>query len=139
MTENVLGNPDRPNKICEEHGSAFVASLPEEKLGVALSTIGQSPINGLRHPKQGNTCGWYIWCGENMDKDPAFFDTLHISHISEPPSEDYEKSGVFGRALCSCCGFPESGIQVPCRAPAHRRLSSCPLGCLLRSSGLGRA
>ena len=63
----------------------------EEKLGIALSTIGKMPINGLRHPIENGTCGWYIWCGEKLSEDVEFFKPLHVKHINEycPTIEKY--------------------------------------------------
>ena len=62
-----------------------------EKLGIALDTLGKFPINGLRHKPENGTCGWYIWCGETMSKDPSFFKSLHVSHINDylPQIEQY--------------------------------------------------
>jgi hypothetical protein len=41
------------------------------------------PLNGLRHPPEGDTCGWYIWAGEDLSQDPGFFSPLHVAHLSE--------------------------------------------------------
>jgi hypothetical protein len=38
------------------------------------------PINGLRHPIEGDTSGWHIWAGEHFSDDPDFFTALHIEH-----------------------------------------------------------
>ncbi len=45
----------------------------KSKLGIALSTIGKTPINGFRHPKSDGTNGWYIWCGEEFSIEEGFF------------------------------------------------------------------
>jgi len=62
-----------------------------DKLGIALSTIGKTPINGLRHPTENGTCGWYIWCGEELSEDPDFFKPLHVKHVEDylPNIEKY--------------------------------------------------
>jgi len=60
----------------------FPASL-DSKLGFALQTQGQVPINGLRHPPEGDTSGWYLWCGETLSQEPDFFSAIHVSHVSE--------------------------------------------------------
>ena len=41
------------------------------------------PINGLRHPPQADTCGWYIWCGEGYEEARDFFAPLHTQHVYE--------------------------------------------------------
>jgi len=66
--------------VCREHGREFNPCPPDSKLGVALHTLGQTPIHGLRHSPVGETNGWYIWAGEYFsDKD--FFEPLHASHL----------------------------------------------------------
>jgi hypothetical protein len=61
-----------------------------EKLGIALSTIGVLPINGLRIRVEG-TCGWFIWAGGEASLDPDFYQPLHVEHIAEylPSVEPY--------------------------------------------------
>ena len=60
-------------------------------MGIAISAIGKTPINGLRHPVENGTCGWYIWCGEKLLENADFFQPLHVKHINEycPSIEKY--------------------------------------------------
>ena len=39
------------------------------------------PINGLRHPRLGNMCGWYIWSGEEFSQDMDYFDVVCYEHL----------------------------------------------------------
>ncbi len=73
--------------FCLERNAKFVPNLPESKLGYALSTKGRLPVNGLRHQPEGDTCGWYIWCGEDFSDAEDFFAPLHIKHVYEDQSE----------------------------------------------------
>lgn len=41
------------------------------------------PINGLRHPPEGDTTGWYIWAGEELSTATDFFVPLHVVHLDE--------------------------------------------------------
>lgn len=43
------------------------------------------PINGLRHPPEGDTTGWYIWAGQQgfSPDDLNFFKPMHIRHLAE--------------------------------------------------------
>lgn len=77
--------------ICENQGCKTEFPEANETLGIALSTLGKKPINGLRHPNENGTCGWYLWCGEEFSEDTEFFEPLHVSHISEylPSIEKY--------------------------------------------------
>ena len=74
---------DQQRKICERFGSIVQAPLPGEKIGIALKTLSQQPLNALRHPPEGDTSGWYIWGGEGLSRDPEFFQPLHVSHLAE--------------------------------------------------------
>lgn len=67
-------------EICQKWGSVFDPPGQNEKLGVALPTLSRLPLNALRHPREGGTCGWYIWGGELSD-NPRFFQPLHVSHL----------------------------------------------------------
>ena len=70
-------------EVCNKQGVDALIPDELEKLGIALSTLGRSPINGLRHPVENGTCGWYIWCGEKLSEDENFFKPLHVKHIDE--------------------------------------------------------
>jgi hypothetical protein len=53
-------------------------------VGISLNVKnGLQPINGLRHPPEGDTTGWYIWAGEDFSDDPDFFVPLHVKHLNE--------------------------------------------------------
>jgi len=67
--------------FCRQSGAAYFPSLGESKLGFALSTKGRVPLNGLRHPPQGDTNGWYLWCGETFSEAADFFQPFHTRHV----------------------------------------------------------
>src|SRR5271165_3753681 len=69
--------------ICRCYNCEFVMATPESKLGVALRTLGKSPVNGLRHPLEKDTNGWYIWCGTEFSQAADFYSPLHTSHVQE--------------------------------------------------------
>ena len=46
-------------------------------------TTNEIPINGLRHPPQGTTCGWYIWAGGDIPDKDDFFKPVCIKHLRE--------------------------------------------------------
>ena len=72
---NEIVAPQRA--FCHEQGVECVPSTGQSKLGFALR-----PSNGLRHPPEGDTNGWYVWCGEELSPDPEFFSPLHTEHLS---------------------------------------------------------
>jgi len=69
--------------LCSQYGAAFVRTPPDDKIGLATSTAGLKPINGIRHPLIPGTSGWYIWCGESLSESADFFEPRHASHIYE--------------------------------------------------------
>ena len=70
--------------VCNKYHSPFVETPLDLKIGVSLNVKeGVYPINGLRHPPEGDTTGWYIWAGEQFSEDPNFFVPLHVAHLSE--------------------------------------------------------
>jgi len=73
--------------FCRERNVEYVPAPHESKLGLALSTKGLLPINGLRHPVVGDTNGWYIWCGKQYSGAPDFFAPLHAKHVYEEQPE----------------------------------------------------
>ena len=71
-------------EICKKYGVAHYPAPPSLKVGIALNIReGAAPINGLRHPPEGDTTGWYIWAGEELSNDPDFFKPLHVEHLPE--------------------------------------------------------
>jgi hypothetical protein len=69
--------------ICERFGVEFNPSELHLKLGVALATLGQQPINGLRHPPKEDTTGWYVWAGADLSPADDFFQPVHADHLDK--------------------------------------------------------
>jgi hypothetical protein len=69
--------------ICEFNGLEPVVPDGLSKLGIALGTLGLTLINGLRLPFDGETCGWYLWCGGEPTKAEDFYSPLHVQHIDK--------------------------------------------------------
>jgi len=41
-----------------------------------------NPINGLRHPKEKNIDGWYIWSGGEIPQEKEdYFKPIHAEHL----------------------------------------------------------
>jgi len=69
--------------ICHKYNVEALFPLPKDKIGIALSTIGKIPINGVRYLNEHGTSGWYIWCGEELSNEVDFFQPLHIDHLEK--------------------------------------------------------
>lgn len=71
-------------EICNTYGAPFMEAVPQLKVGISLNIKDLIyPINGLRHPPEGDTTGWYIWGGEEFSDDPDFFVPMHVEHLKE--------------------------------------------------------
>jgi hypothetical protein len=82
---------NKHQSICERIAVTPQTPVAGTKLGFAMRTIGELPINGLRHKPANGTNGWYIWCGEELLNDDGFFVPLHVEHIENylPNISDY--------------------------------------------------
>lgn len=48
-------------QVCDLFGSPYVEARTDLKVGISINVKdGVLPINGLRHPSEGDTTGWYI-------------------------------------------------------------------------------
>jgi hypothetical protein len=70
--------------VCTQYKTSYLPSPSGLKVGISLNVRdGLLPINGLRHPPEGDTTGWYIWAGEDFSSDPNFFKPLHVKHLMD--------------------------------------------------------
>ena len=69
--------------ICAARGVEPEPLAFDGLVAVALSTLELDPLNGLRVPAGEGECGWFIWGGGEMSKDPEFFQPLHAAHLAD--------------------------------------------------------
>lgn len=75
---------ERQRAICQRFGAPYVACDLGLKVGVSRNVrYGAKPLNGLRVIPEGDTCGWYIWGGEEWSDDEDFFVPLHAHHLEK--------------------------------------------------------
>lgn len=61
-------------EICEKYNLEWNSVDLNSMIAVNKSLFTNVlPINGLRHPKEGNTEGWYIWSGGEIPQDKIDF------------------------------------------------------------------
>src|SRR4051812_30319940 len=69
-------------EVCKRFGVNPFPAPENLKVGIARNVKERTgPIQGLRHPPEGDTTGWYFFAGEEMSKDPDFFVPLHVEHL----------------------------------------------------------
>lgn len=82
MTSEDINELQR--KTCIRRGTDYMPPTAGSKIGISLNArSGILPLNGLRHPPEGDTCGWYVYAGEELSTSPDFFKPLHIEHLTE--------------------------------------------------------
>ena len=75
---------DRQRDICERYGAGFMPPEDTYKVGISQGVLlGDRPLNGLRHPPDSGTTGWFIWAGSELSDEPDFFRPLHLYHLLE--------------------------------------------------------
>ena len=72
----------KQQSICEWAQVQPQRPLDGSKVGIALSSLRQQPIHGMRINPTDVTYGWYIWCGDLSAADD-FFAPLHVEHLHE--------------------------------------------------------
>lgn len=72
----------KQQQICNQFKVPFTPVMDGEIIGVAIDSINDKnlELNGLRHPPQGKTAGWYIWRGEFQETED-FFKPMHVQHL----------------------------------------------------------
>ena len=74
--------------LCARAGTIFAPIDWTLNVGISRDFYQETvPINGLRHPSENGTCGWYLWLGGDLPtNDPEFFQPVHAYHlIKEKP------------------------------------------------------
>ena len=75
-------------EICSRFGADYEPSNLDLMVGISENFCsGIWPLNGLRHPPQGQTCGWYLWAGEQGSEEAGFFRSWHLQHLIEARPE----------------------------------------------------
>jgi hypothetical protein len=70
--------------ICDKYSAPYVASDLNDMIGISENVAsGLMPINGLRHPLDGNAISWYIWAGEEFSEAYNFFKPMHVKHLQD--------------------------------------------------------
>ncbi|MFK7089515.1 hypothetical protein AAFM71_11950 [Chromobacterium violaceum] len=70
-------------EICKKYSSKIIDLDENEMVAIALETIGQLPIRGVRTSKrEGDNISWFFYCGE-FHASPDFFKPMHASHLNE--------------------------------------------------------
>ncbi|MEL6559616.1 MAG: hypothetical protein AAFQ94_15600 [Bacteroidota bacterium] len=67
--------------VCEWKGVEPNTPSRGSVIGLAIGSLSEGAIHGLRHPAENGANGWYIWCGDYSDSDD-FFKPVCVEHLS---------------------------------------------------------
>jgi len=71
-------------ELCIKYGEEFVPFDFNLRLGIAPDFFSNLlPLNGLRHPPDSGTCGWFLWAGGELSQESDYFNSLHVFHLIE--------------------------------------------------------
>ena len=68
-------------EICRRYGVEPMLPNPDQRVGIAMSTIGVQPINGCRVRANSVLSGWFVFCGSEPSDEHDFYDSLCYEHI----------------------------------------------------------
>lgn len=69
--------------LCEEFGSTYIELHGDDVVAVAVQTLNQDPIVGIRKtPETSENVSWYIYGGELQD-GADFFETMTIKKLQD--------------------------------------------------------
>jgi hypothetical protein len=71
--------------VCERFRVTPATPAKGSRLGAAWNVRDGSdwPLNGLRHPPEQGTNGWYLWRGVTLSQADDFFQPLHTEHLAD--------------------------------------------------------
>lgn len=69
--------------VCEEYGSKYIAVHENDVIAVAVASLNQEPIVGIRNkPEAGEDVTWFIYAGEHHDSED-FFQTVSVKELDK--------------------------------------------------------
>ena len=70
---------DKQKEICTTNNSTWIPINKKLNIGISAN-LDKDPINGLRHPSEKGTTGWFIWTGEYSEAN-NFFQPICAEHL----------------------------------------------------------
>lgn len=83
---------ERQKDICKQNNSDWKPINKQLMIGISADLLA-NPINGLRHPSEKGTTGWFIWTGEYSINDD-FFKPMCAEHLLQERPEIIKYLGL---------------------------------------------
>ncbi|WP_321939105.1 hypothetical protein [Paraburkholderia sp. J8-2] len=68
--------------VCHRFGAEYMPPEASQKVGIALGSLENVPLQAVRLTPENGTCGWYIYGGD-YSPDADFYQPLHVAHLIE--------------------------------------------------------
>ena len=68
--------------VCEQYGSAYRAVSDQDVVAIAVASLKEETIVGIRHLPDSDGIAWFIYGGELQDGDD-FFQTMTVKELEE--------------------------------------------------------
>ena len=86
---------EQQKAICRKFRADYEELDSDLMVGVSKNFLsGAAPLNGLRHPQEGHSCGWFLWAGEDFSGAPDFFESWHAHHLVDRSPEIVKYLGL---------------------------------------------
>jgi len=83
---------DRQKDVCAANNSPWKPINKKLRVGVS-DNLDKDPINGIRHPDEKGTTGWFIWAGEYLENS-GFFKPMCAEHLLQMRPEIVKYLGL---------------------------------------------
>lgn len=80
----------KDQSICDWQGVKPDTPNKTSIIGLAIESLDQGIIHGLRHKPKNGTNGWYIWSGDYSDA-PDFFKPICVEHLNNYINKDLKE------------------------------------------------
>jgi hypothetical protein len=73
---------EQQKEVCSRFSAEYEALELDLMVGISKNFLsGALPLNGLRYLREGQSCGWFLWAGEELSEAPDFFEVWHAQHL----------------------------------------------------------
>ena len=69
--------------VCARYGVQPQLPMHHDRLGIAMATLGLSPINGMRILAMSGSSGWYVYGGAEAGTNDDFYSPLCVRHMAK--------------------------------------------------------
>jgi hypothetical protein len=69
--------------VCAQYGADFFPPSAGSRVGIAIQSLDQQPLNGMRIGPDGDVCGWFLWGGGEPPEEAYFYLPMCVDHLTD--------------------------------------------------------